>query len=143
MDVKLLFCMVDLQEVVFCQSNEGLKTRKSFSRLSSEEKKAPVGLSKHMGVVGHTIKVHDGKHFFKGACGIQHHNACFLQCPGGRPLYLSKEIALEILKKFGTGSHLTCRITPMVDRLKLDEDLMGIPVDQTRFRGMEVYRNKV
>ncbi|GJV94002.1 hypothetical protein Tco_1541815 [Tanacetum coccineum] len=26
--------------------------------------------------------------------------------------------------------------TPMVDRLKLDEDLMGIPVDQTRFRGM-------
>ncbi|GJX95879.1 hypothetical protein Tco_0351677 [Tanacetum coccineum] len=27
--------------------------------------------------------------------------------------------------------------TPMVDRLKLDEDLMGIPVDQTRFRGME------
>ncbi|GJU55173.1 hypothetical protein Tco_1228887 [Tanacetum coccineum] len=26
--------------------------------------------------------------------------------------------------------------TPMVDRLKLDEDLMGILVDQTRFRGM-------
>ncbi|GKG18004.1 hypothetical protein Tco_0372302, partial [Tanacetum coccineum] len=24
----------------------------------------------------------------------------------------------------------------MVDRLKLDEDLMGIPVDQTRLRGM-------
>ncbi|GKF52022.1 hypothetical protein Tco_0148489, partial [Tanacetum coccineum] len=24
----------------------------------------------------------------------------------------------------------------MVDRLKLDEDLIGIPVDQTRFRGM-------
>nr|GFA66958.1 hypothetical protein [Tanacetum cinerariifolium] len=26
--------------------------------------------------------------------------------------------------------------TPMVDRLKLDEDLSGIPVDQTRFRSM-------
>ncbi|GJY88016.1 hypothetical protein Tco_0502644 [Tanacetum coccineum] len=26
--------------------------------------------------------------------------------------------------------------TPMVDRLKLDEDPLGIPVDQTRFRGM-------
>nr|GEV71657.1 uncharacterized mitochondrial protein AtMg00810-like [Tanacetum cinerariifolium] len=26
--------------------------------------------------------------------------------------------------------------TPMVDRLKLDEDLLGISVDQTRFRGM-------
>ncbi|GJT20902.1 hypothetical protein Tco_0890839 [Tanacetum coccineum] len=35
--------------------------------------------------------------------------------------------ALETLKKYGM---------PMVDRLKLDEDLMGIPVDQTRFRGM-------
>ncbi|GKB54167.1 hypothetical protein Tco_0904920 [Tanacetum coccineum] len=27
--------------------------------------------------------------------------------------------------------------TPMVDRLKLDEDLLGIPVDQTRFRSMD------
>nr|GFC92454.1 retrovirus-related Pol polyprotein from transposon TNT 1-94 [Tanacetum cinerariifolium] len=26
--------------------------------------------------------------------------------------------------------------TPMVDRLKLDEDPLGIPVDQTRFRSM-------
>nr|GEY70678.1 retrovirus-related Pol polyprotein from transposon TNT 1-94 [Tanacetum cinerariifolium] len=26
--------------------------------------------------------------------------------------------------------------TPMVDRLKLDEDLLGIPVDQTRYRSM-------
>nr|GFB42527.1 copia protein [Tanacetum cinerariifolium] len=26
--------------------------------------------------------------------------------------------------------------TPMVDRLKLDEDLLGTPVDQTRFRSM-------
>ncbi|GKF70574.1 hypothetical protein Tco_0203631, partial [Tanacetum coccineum] len=29
--------------------------------------------------------------------------------------------------------------TPMVDRLKLDEDLKGILVDQTRFRGMVGY----
>ncbi|GJR70337.1 retrovirus-related pol polyprotein from transposon TNT 1-94 [Tanacetum coccineum] len=44
--------------------------------------------------------------------------------------------ALETLKKYGMISlFLTCR-TPMVDRLKLDEDLIGIPVDQTRFRGM-------
>ncbi|GJT53829.1 integrase, catalytic region, zinc finger, CCHC-type containing protein [Tanacetum coccineum] len=26
--------------------------------------------------------------------------------------------------------------TPMVDRTKLDEDLSGIPIDQTRYRGM-------
>ncbi|GJQ95612.1 retrovirus-related pol polyprotein from transposon TNT 1-94 [Tanacetum coccineum] len=43
--------------------------------------------------------------------------------------------ALEILKKYGMD--LTDPVdTPMVDRLKLDEDLKGIPVDQTRFRGM-------
>ncbi|GJS19386.1 retrovirus-related pol polyprotein from transposon TNT 1-94 [Tanacetum coccineum] len=43
--------------------------------------------------------------------------------------------ALEILKKYGMD--LTDHVdTLMVDRLKLDEDLKGIPVDQTRFRGM-------
>ncbi|GKC38211.1 retrovirus-related pol polyprotein from transposon TNT 1-94 [Tanacetum coccineum] len=43
--------------------------------------------------------------------------------------------ALEILKKYGMD--LTDPVdTPMVDRLKLDEDLKGIPVDQTRFKGM-------
>ncbi|GJZ20015.1 retrovirus-related pol polyprotein from transposon TNT 1-94, partial [Tanacetum coccineum] len=45
------------------------------------------------------------------------------------------KFALEILKKFGMDS---CKPvdTPMVDRLKLDEDPLGIPVDQTRFRSM-------
>ncbi|GJY33561.1 retrovirus-related pol polyprotein from transposon TNT 1-94 [Tanacetum coccineum] len=44
--------------------------------------------------------------------------------------------ALETLKKYGMD--LSDPVdTPMVDRLKLDEDLMGIPVDQTRFRGMD------
>ncbi|GJU49777.1 retrovirus-related pol polyprotein from transposon TNT 1-94 [Tanacetum coccineum] len=43
--------------------------------------------------------------------------------------------ALKILKKYGMD--LTDLVdTPMVDRLKLDEDLKGILVDQTRFRGM-------
>ncbi|GJR94058.1 retrovirus-related pol polyprotein from transposon TNT 1-94 [Tanacetum coccineum] len=43
--------------------------------------------------------------------------------------------ALETLKKYGMD--LSDPVdTPMVDRLKLDEDLMGILVDQTRFRGM-------
>ncbi|GJZ85372.1 hypothetical protein Tco_0650711 [Tanacetum coccineum] len=43
--------------------------------------------------------------------------------------------ALETLKKYGMDLSNPVD-TPMVDRLKLDEDLMGIPVDQTRFRGM-------
>nr|GFA32855.1 retrovirus-related Pol polyprotein from transposon TNT 1-94 [Tanacetum cinerariifolium] len=45
------------------------------------------------------------------------------------------KFALEILKKFGMDS-CDSADTPMVDRLKLDEDLSGIPVDQTRFRSM-------
>ncbi|GJW75731.1 putative ribonuclease H-like domain-containing protein [Tanacetum coccineum] len=43
--------------------------------------------------------------------------------------------ALKTLKKYGMD--LSDPVdTPMVDRLKLDEDIMGIPVDQTRLRGM-------
>ncbi|GJU46325.1 integrase, catalytic region, zinc finger, CCHC-type containing protein [Tanacetum coccineum] len=43
--------------------------------------------------------------------------------------------ALETLKIYGMD--LSDPVdTPVVDQLKLDEDLMGIPIDQTRFRGM-------
>ncbi|GKB84453.1 retrovirus-related pol polyprotein from transposon TNT 1-94, partial [Tanacetum coccineum] len=45
------------------------------------------------------------------------------------------KFALKILKKFGMDSCDPVD-TPMVDRLKLDEDPLGIPVDQTRFRSM-------
>ncbi|GJY79854.1 putative ribonuclease H-like domain-containing protein [Tanacetum coccineum] len=56
------------------------------------------------------------------------------QSPGGIFINQAK-YALETLKKY--GMNLSDPVdTPMVDRLKLDEDLMGIPVDQTRFRGM-------
>nr|GEY07570.1 retrovirus-related Pol polyprotein from transposon TNT 1-94 [Tanacetum cinerariifolium] len=55
-------------------------------------------------------------------------------CPEGIFINQSK-FALEILKKFGMDSCDSVD-TPMVDRLKLDEDLSGIPVDQTHFRSM-------
>nr|GEU30738.1 retrovirus-related Pol polyprotein from transposon TNT 1-94 [Tanacetum cinerariifolium] len=42
---------------------------------------------------------------------------------------------IKILKKFGMDSCDSVE-TPMVDRLKLDEDPSWIPVDQTRFRSM-------
>nr|GEY92038.1 retrovirus-related Pol polyprotein from transposon TNT 1-94 [Tanacetum cinerariifolium] len=45
------------------------------------------------------------------------------------------KFALEILKKFGIDSCDPVD-TPMVDRLKLDENPLGIPVDQTRFCSM-------
>nr|GEU73208.1 hypothetical protein [Tanacetum cinerariifolium] len=56
------------------------------------------------------------------------------QSPGGIFINQSK-FALEILKKFGMDPCDSVD-TPMVDRLKLDEDLSGIPVDQTRFHSM-------
>ncbi|GJW36993.1 retrovirus-related pol polyprotein from transposon TNT 1-94 [Tanacetum coccineum] len=56
------------------------------------------------------------------------------QNPGGIFINQSK-FSLEILKKLGMDSCDPVD-TPMVDRLKLDEDPLGIPVDQTRFRSM-------
>ncbi|GJS48195.1 retrovirus-related pol polyprotein from transposon TNT 1-94 [Tanacetum coccineum] len=45
------------------------------------------------------------------------------------------KFSLEILKKFGMDSCDPVD-TPMVDRLKLDEDPLWIPVDQTRFHSI-------
>ncbi|GJZ36904.1 retrovirus-related pol polyprotein from transposon TNT 1-94 [Tanacetum coccineum] len=56
------------------------------------------------------------------------------QIPKGIFINQSK-FALEILKKFGMASCDPVD-TPIVDQLKLDEDPLGIPVDQTRFRSM-------
>ncbi|GJY58095.1 hypothetical protein Tco_0457987 [Tanacetum coccineum] len=56
------------------------------------------------------------------------------QNPRGIFINQSKFV-LEILKKFGMDSCDPVD-TPMVDRLKLDEDPLRIPVDQTRFRSM-------
>nr|GFA00456.1 retrovirus-related Pol polyprotein from transposon TNT 1-94 [Tanacetum cinerariifolium] len=53
------------------------------------------------------------------------------QSPEGIFIYQSK-FALEILKKFGMDSCDSIN-TPVVDRLKLDEDPLGIPVYQTWF----------
>nr|GEU88741.1 hypothetical protein [Tanacetum cinerariifolium] len=62
-------------------------------------------------------------------CGLQ-----VSQNPGGIFINRSK-FALEILKKMRMDSCDPVD-TPIVDRLKLDEDPLGIPVDQTRFRSM-------
>nr|GEZ56910.1 hypothetical protein [Tanacetum cinerariifolium] len=56
------------------------------------------------------------------------------QSPEGIFINQSK-FALEILKNVGMDPCDPID-TPMVDRLKLDEDPLGIPVDQTRFRSM-------
>nr|GEY83419.1 hypothetical protein [Tanacetum cinerariifolium] len=55
-------------------------------------------------------------------------------CPRGIFINQSK-FAFEILKNFGMDSCDPVN-TPMMDRLKLNEDPLGITVDQTRFRSM-------
>ncbi|GJZ10076.1 hypothetical protein Tco_0544835 [Tanacetum coccineum] len=57
----------------------------------------------------------------------------FSQIP--RHFINQSKFALEILKKFGMDSCDPID-TPIVDQLKLDEDPLGILVDQTRFRSM-------
>ncbi|GJV68296.1 retrovirus-related pol polyprotein from transposon TNT 1-94 [Tanacetum coccineum] len=85
------------------------------------------------------VKFPVANNFFKGAMSMMGQMSFFLglqvsQSPGGIFINQAK-YALETLKKYGMD--LSDPVdTPMVDRLKLDEDLMGIPVDQTRFRGM-------
>ncbi|GJX53719.1 retrovirus-related pol polyprotein from transposon TNT 1-94 [Tanacetum coccineum] len=57
------------------------------------------------------------------------------QSPSGSFINQAKYASIESIKKYRMD--LSDPVdTPMVDRLKLDEDLLGIPVDQTRFRGM-------
>ncbi|GKE62927.1 retrovirus-related pol polyprotein from transposon TNT 1-94 [Tanacetum coccineum] len=56
------------------------------------------------------------------------------QSPRGIFINQSK-YALEIIKKYGMQSS-DPGDTPMVDKIKLDEDLQGKPVDPTHYRGM-------
>ncbi|GJZ59209.1 retrovirus-related pol polyprotein from transposon TNT 1-94 [Tanacetum coccineum] len=64
--------------------------------------------------------------FFLGLQVSQSHESIFIN---------QSKYALEILTKYGMDSSDPVD-TPMVDRLKLDADPLGILVDQTRFRGM-------
>ncbi|GKA77224.1 retrovirus-related pol polyprotein from transposon TNT 1-94 [Tanacetum coccineum] len=57
-------------------------------------------------------------------------------CQDNIPEWLIEGRSLQILKKFGMDSCDPID-TPMVDRLKLDEDPLGIPVDQTRFHSCQ------
>ncbi|GJX67170.1 retrovirus-related pol polyprotein from transposon TNT 1-94 [Tanacetum coccineum] len=122
---------------VLVRQPEGLKTRKILLHCLSSEKGSLWSKA--------SIQDHNACNIFskemssKFQMSMMGQMSFFLglqvsQSPGGIFINQAK-YALETLKKYGMD--LSDPVdTPMVDRLKLDEDLMGIPVDQTRFRGM-------
>ncbi|GKA55524.1 retrovirus-related pol polyprotein from transposon TNT 1-94 [Tanacetum coccineum] len=155
MDVKTAFLNGDLQEEVFVSQPEGFedpdnpthvyRLKKALYGLKQAPRAWYDTLSKFLmannffkGVVDPTLFTRkSGKHIL--LMSMMGQMSFFLglqvsQSPEGIFINQAK-YALETLKKYGMD--LSDPVdTPMVDRLKLDEDLLGIPVDQTRFRGM-------
>ncbi|GJW67741.1 retrovirus-related pol polyprotein from transposon TNT 1-94 [Tanacetum coccineum] len=125
MDVKTAFLNGDLQEEVFVSQPEGFEDPEHPTHVY-RLKKALYGLKQAPRAWYYTLsKFLIATKFFKGVVD-----------PTPRGIFINQaKYALKILKKYGMD--LTNPVdTPMVDQLKLDEDLKGIPVDQTRFRGM-------
>ncbi|GKB24547.1 retrovirus-related pol polyprotein from transposon TNT 1-94 [Tanacetum coccineum] len=126
MDVKTTFLNGEMKEEVYVSQPEGFVDPYQPTHVY-RLKKALYGLKQAPRAWYDTLSrfLLDNK-FSKGLQVSQN--------PGGIFINQSK-FALEILKKFGMDSCDPVD-TPMVDRLKLDEDPLGIPVDQTRFRSM-------
>ncbi|GJX51650.1 retrovirus-related pol polyprotein from transposon TNT 1-94, partial [Tanacetum coccineum] len=157
MDVKIAFLNGDLQKEVFVSQPEGFKDpdnpthvyrlKKTLYGLKQAPRAWYDTLLKFLmannffkGSVDLTLFTRkSGKHILLVQMSMMGQMSFFLglqvsQSPGGIFINQAK-YALEILKKYGMD--LTDPVdTPTVDRLKLDEDLKGILVDQTRFRGM-------
>ncbi|GJX16667.1 retrovirus-related pol polyprotein from transposon TNT 1-94 [Tanacetum coccineum] len=126
MDVKTTFLNGELKEEVYVSQPEGFVDPDHPTHVY-RLKKALYGLKQAPRAWYDTLSrfLLDNK-FSKGLQVSQNPRGIFIN---------QSKFALEILKKFGMDSCDPVD-TPMVDRLKLDEDPLGIPVDQTRFRSM-------
>nr|GEU30091.1 copia protein [Tanacetum cinerariifolium] len=124
MDVKTAFLNGELKEEVYVSQSEGFVDPDHPTHVY-HLKKALYGLKQAPRAWYDTLSQFLlNNNFFKGAVDP----TLFT-----RGIFINQEkFSLEILKKFGMDScdHVD---TPMVDRLKLDEDPLGIPADQTRF----------
>nr|GEY23451.1 retrovirus-related Pol polyprotein from transposon TNT 1-94 [Tanacetum cinerariifolium] len=126
MDVKTTFLNGDLKEEIYVSQPEGF-VDPNHSTHVYHLKKALYGLKQAPQAWYNSLsRFLLEKKFSKGLQVSQSPEGIFIN---------QSKFALEILKKFGMDSYDTVD-TPMVDRLKLNEDPLGIPVDQTRFRSM-------
>ncbi|GJR99331.1 retrovirus-related pol polyprotein from transposon TNT 1-94 [Tanacetum coccineum] len=132
MDVKTAFLNGELKEEVYVSQPEGFVDPDHPTHVY-RLKKALYGLKQAHREWYDTLSrfLLDNK-FSKGLQVSQNPRGIFIN---------QSKFALEILKKFGIDSCDPVD-TPMVDRLKLDEDPLGIPVDQTRFRSMALPTKK-
>nr|GEU62421.1 copia protein [Tanacetum cinerariifolium] len=141
MDVKTAFLNGELKEEVYVSQPEGFVDPGHPTHVY-RLKKALYGLKQaHQAWYDTLLRFLLDNNFSKGAVDptlftqkTGKHILLVQYIPGGIFINQSK-FALEILKKFGMDSCDSVD-TPMVDRLKLDEDPLGISVDQTRFRSM-------
>ncbi|GKB07449.1 retrovirus-related pol polyprotein from transposon TNT 1-94 [Tanacetum coccineum] len=123
MDVKTAFLNGELKEEVYVSQPEGF-IDPDHPPYVYRLKKARYGLKQAPRAWYNTLsRFLLGKKLFNGVVD---------PTPGGNFINQSK-YALEILTKYGMDTSDPID-TPMVDRSKLDEDPLGIPVDQTRFR---------
>ncbi|GKA52301.1 retrovirus-related pol polyprotein from transposon TNT 1-94 [Tanacetum coccineum] len=126
MDVKTTFLNGELKEEVYVCQPEGFIDPDHLTHVY-RLKKALYGLKQAPRAWYDTLSRFplDNK-FFKGLQVSQSPRGIFVN---------QSKFNLEILKKFDMDSCDPVD-TPMVDRLKPDEDPLGIPVDRTRFRSM-------
>ncbi|GJW38507.1 retrovirus-related pol polyprotein from transposon TNT 1-94, partial [Tanacetum coccineum] len=130
MDVKTAFLNGDLQEKVFVSQPEGFEDPEHLTHIY-RLKKALYGLKQAPRAWYDTLsKFLIATKFFKGAV-----DPTLFTRKIGKHILLVQIYVDDII--FASTDPTAYPIdTPMVDRLKLNEDLKGIPVDQTRFRGM-------
>ncbi|GJR77991.1 retrovirus-related pol polyprotein from transposon TNT 1-94 [Tanacetum coccineum] len=141
MDVKTAFLNGELKEEVYVSQPEGFvdpdrphhvyRLKKALYGLKQAPRAWYDTLSKFLLAQGFSKGVVDPILFI---WTTGKHTLHISQNPRGIFINQSK-YAKEILKKFDLHNSDPVD-TPMVERTKLDEDLSGIPVDQTRYRGM-------
>ncbi|GKD14198.1 putative ribonuclease H-like domain-containing protein [Tanacetum coccineum] len=145
MDVKTAFLNGDLQEEVFVSQPEGFEDQENPTHVY-RLKKALYGLKQAPRAWYDTLsKFLLANNFFKGAV-----DPTLFTRKSGKHILLVQIYVDDII--FASTDHNASKYaskpkeiwngspdlvdTPMVDRLKLDEDLLGIPVAQNSFRGM-------